>query len=219
MTIRRLCLFALVLTLFTFTTALAEKGDSKIRFGIQWISPTGDASATDGSVTIDLEADAATGPFFEYEYMVGDKAGFFANLSTQNHDIDADASDPSTPVTLSATIGDVDVTPLELGLNFYVVQNDSVQLFLGPKIAYVFYGDVELDSQFVDPGDPSDVSTDDELGYGANLGLDVPFGEGGWGFFVGLQYLVLSLETDEGGDSVDLDIDPFVLRAGVGKRF
>lgn len=38
-------------------------------------------------------------------------------------------------------------------------------------------------------------------------------------FCGGLQYLVFSLETDEGVDSVDVDIDPFVVRAGFGKRF
>jgi len=216
----RIFVFVLALALLGFSPALAEKGDSKIRFGAQFLGPTGDFKTTDGTEAIEIEADSAFGPFFEYEYMVTGKVGVFGNVSTQNHDVDAEVTDTSPGgSTQEATIADVDVMPIEFGVNFYVVQKDSVEFFLGPKVAYVFFGDVELEPQFVDPGDPDKVSTNEDLGFGVNFGVDVPFGNSGWGFFGGLQYMQFTLETDEGTDSAEIDVDPYAVRVGVSKKF
>ena len=220
MTTRRMCLIALALAVVVVGPAMAEKGDQKVRFGVQMLNPMGDYTESDGFETFELEADSAIGPFVEYERMVSDKAGIFANISLQNHDIDAEVSEISPGgFSESATIGDVDVMPIEVGANFYVVQNDSLELFLGPKIAYVMFSDVELDPAFVVIPDPTKIPTEDTFAFGVNFGLDVPLGGGAWVFSTGLQYLKFSLETDEGVDSVDVDIDPFVIRAGVGRRF
>ncbi len=213
-------LILLAIAVLGLTPAVAEQGDSKIRFGAQWLDPTGDYVERDPAEEFAIEADAAVGGFFEYEYMLRDKVGLFGNISFQNHDVEAELTEFGPPVvTTEATIGDVDVLPVEFGVNFYVVQKESVAFFLGPKVAYVSFGDVELNPAFLDPGDPTEIPTDDSFGYGANFGVEVAFGESGWSFFGGLQYMVFSLETDDGVDSVEVDIDPIVARVGVGKKF
>ena len=216
----RFALLAIAILALAAGPALAEKGDNKIRFGVQMVSPTGDVSFDDVDERVEIEADSAVGPFFEFERMVTDRAGVFGNLSLQTHDVDAVITDLSPGgLTVSGTVAEIDVMPLEFGVNFYVFQNDSIDFYLGPKLAYVFYGDVEFDPAFLDPGDPGEIPTEDDFAYGANFGLDASFGESGWMFSAGLQYLIMAVETDEGVDSLEVDIDPFVIKVGVGKKF
>jgi outer membrane protein W len=206
MTTRRLWLFVMVVALVVSAPALAEKGDSKIRFGAQLVSPTGDYTETEEGETFTIEADSATGLFVEYEYMVGDKAGIFANLSQQSHDITASA------FGIEADFGETDLMPLEVGVNFYAAETDTLQFYLGPKLVYAMWDDVDV----VGGGT---IKLKDTFGFGANFGLDFPIGDNGWAITTGLQYIVLDAETDEGVDDVDIGIDPFVLKVGAAKTW
>ena len=64
--------------------ALAEKGDNNIRFGLQWVEPTGDFSEEaflfGDLIDFELEAQSAVGAAFSYERIVHNKEACIAVL-------------------------------------------------------------------------------------------------------------------------------------------
>jgi len=259
--------------------AFAEAGKSKIRFGLQYVSPTGDfkysefeagpisdelyfpapidsfvtVTATDYSLANTTEADAAMAFFFGYEYMVTDMIGIDTNLSYSKHDIDSD-----TILNLTWTAegtgnwnhpihetGSITMMPIAVGVNFHVMKKEKVDLYLGPFLGYVMYGDAKLDKYsetatitsdpLVDPfpltesfsGSLSEkVKIKNDFGFGAVVGIDVPFSNN-WMFTAALKYFKTKASVDEEmpipfsveNSSADIDINPWVIQIGVGYQF
>ncbi len=260
--------------------AFAEAGKSKIRFGLQYVSPTGDfkysefdagpiedyeayfpdpiddfflVTATDYSLTNKTEADAAMAFFFGYEYMVTDMIGIDANISYSKHDIDSDTILDFTwtgegtgnwnhPIHETGTIT---MMPITVGVNFHVMKKEKVDLYLGPFLGYVMYGDAKIDKYsetfnvtsdpLVDPfpltayfsGNVGEkVKIKNDFGFGAVVGIDVPFSNN-WMFTTALKYLKTKASVDKEmpipwaveNPSADIDINPWVIQIGVGYQF
>ena len=189
----------------TTVPALAAAGESKLRFCINFVSPTGDYSEP-GDMS--LEADDAIGPEVGFEYRFSDLMGVDFNLGYYEHDLEASDSG------LSATVGDVSQIPLTVGLNFHLLKESKIDFYLGPTLGYVMWDDVKLDA-IVGGGE---VSTKDGVSYGLNLGVDIPLNPK-WDLVVGGRYTFSSVETDEGSDDIELDVDPIEIRLGFGVRF
>ncbi len=249
--------------------AFAEAGKSKVRFGLQYVSPTGDYKATelmagpevyevydpeaddyfdvtltDIEETFKVEADSAIAFFFGYEYMVTDLIGVDANLSYGKHDVDVKddlcAFFDVEGVTGDADVlgkikGDITMMPITVGVNFHVMQKEKVDLYVGPFLGYVMYGDVKLnkitanvtltpDDPLLDPYTASytesiseKIKVKSDFGFGAVVGMDVPFGNN-WMFNAALKYFGTKAKTDE-VDSIEIDINPWVVQIGVGYQF
>lgn len=245
-----------VLVLLATAPVWADAGDQKIRFGIQYMSATGDLEFTEtdqfditspipGTVLIDplitsVEAKSATGVFFEWEFMTTDAIGIAVGLATAKHDVEIDFSgsavftpfdtglEPEDGTVSGGQDGDLTVMPLTVALNFHFVQNPGVDVYAGPVVGYVFMDDLEIDPGLgvltfpsfteTDSLDGETVRIDDTFAYGAFVGVDAALGGGGWFFHGSAGYMLFSAEIDEPG-APELDIDPFVLRTGVGVRF
>lgn len=95
---------------------------------------------------------------------------------------------------------------------FHLTPNSRVDLFVSPFVAYTDPGDVS----FSVLGTNETLDFDTEFSFGAQLGLDIPFGAAGnWGLHAGVTYQELDLESDRPG--VDFAADP--LAAGIGLFF
>jgi outer membrane protein W len=204
-------LILIVVLMLIASPALAEKGDSKLRFGLQWVSPTGDYTESEPGMSLTIEADDALGGFVGYEYLLSDLIGIGATLSFAGHDVKGKIEGPGG-FSESATIGDIFVTPLTFDVNFHVVQSQSIDFFLGLNLGYVSLSKLTVDGE-------GDVSIKNTTAAGATAGIDVPFGEGKWMFSGALQYLSFGAEVDESGADATVDIDPLVVRVGVGVKF
>ncbi len=111
----------------------------------------------------------------------------------------------------------ITVAPLTIGLNIHVTSGSTVDLYLGPLIAYVAYSGFDLN---VGPGVHETFYTSNDLGLGANLGIDVFLGRGRWSLYATVKYIDSTLAaTPEGGDTGRVDFDPVVLGFGAGFRF
>jgi hypothetical protein len=98
-----------------------------------------------------------------------------------------------------------------LGPNFHLLGCSGTDFYVGPFVGYGGFADPNywaFDHHFA-------ASFDGDFVYGAQVGLDVPFGNGPWGFHLGARYIVLSQETDAG----TLDVDPLVAAIGLSYRF
>jgi outer membrane protein W len=191
------------------TPALAEKGDSKLRFGFQWVSPTGDYQESEPDGTVTVEAESAIGGFVGYEYLLSDLLGLEASLGFHGHDIEVSYAATGGGGG-SYTLGDIFVTPLLLGVNFHVLRSETVDLYVGLDGGYVFLSDVSTERG-------SDIDIKSSAAFGLVAGVDVPFGGGRWMFSGALQYLSYGAEVED--EDVTIDIDPLVVKVGVGVKF
>jgi len=133
--------------------------------------------------------------------------------------------------------GDISMMPISVGVNFHVMQKEKINFYVGPFISYVMYGDVKWDKRTeyatLTPDDPlldpltgsfsesisetSKIKSD--FGFGAVIGIDVPFGSKGWTFSSSLKYLSTKAQVDEEGWTPEIDINPWILNIGVGYKF
>ncbi len=114
-----LIVISILVTFWVSSSALADAGDKIFRFGLKYISPTGDLTWQDSSsqdFNIDgsmftfefseqgkAEADSTIGLGIGFEYMATDLIGIDTNLNYSKHDFDETISGS---VTITPWIGD-----------------------------------------------------------------------------------------------------------------
>jgi len=217
--------------------AAAPDRPNVVRGGLAYVVPTGDLT-TDGffvapvdpdtriefSGDLILEPQEQLGGWVEYERRFTDRIGLDVALLATGHDVDGtlrgtlrlidNATNDileETPVAETEKVADIDFTPLFVGANFHLTPGRSFDVYLGPFVAWVTYGDLEL-------GDES-ISIDDDFGLGAVVGIDLPVGRGRWNFSGALRYLQTEADPGSGPDDRPLDVNPWIVQAGVGYRF
>jgi outer membrane protein W len=120
------------------------------------------------------------------------------------------------------------MTPVLARLNVHLLPGRRVDLYVAPVAGYVRMSDVTLRIRAEGTGDAraeeavfeERIGTEDELAWGAALGVDIPVGHGGSALTLGATYLRLPL-TVSGPDGSEQggDIDPLLLHVGYGFRF
>jgi outer membrane protein W len=215
----------------------AADRDNVVRFGIVWISPTGDLT-TDGFFVepvdeetriefqgdLTMEPDDAVGAAISYERRFTDLLGLEVGFFGAQHDISGRLAGTlqlirnADNVILDElafdetdTIGDIMVTPWTAGVNFHLTPAKPVDLYLGPYLAYVFYGDLDIEGE--------KIPIEDEFTFGVVVGIDVPFHDSRWTFNASGRYLHTQAQLSESGPDSTMDVDPYVLQAGLGFRF
>jgi outer membrane protein W len=125
------------------------------------------------------------------------------------------------------------ITPVLARVNFHFTPEGPVDFYAGPVAGYVDVSDVTLRLRvrgpFGDDSDEVELGADDELAWGAAVGLDVPIGGGRSFVTLGATYLRLPLDVDLAIDNGEEDPqeefevlgdpDPLVVHLGYGLRF
>ncbi len=207
---------------------LGAAGDMKIRFGGAYLNPTGEETVVwydeppeyEAST---IEAQGSGSGFVGFEVMLNDFVGLDATVLGTNLEIDEDYIWRMNGEVLGLwveTAADIWMTPVFFSANFHFVSNDQIDLYAGPSIAYVWYGDWDWD----DWDDDFDLDVDEEVGLGGVVGLDARLGSGNWSFSTAVRYLKTEVELDQASFAHDLgrftlDIDPWIVQVGVGVKF
>lgn len=233
MNLRRVLILMAGLALVAGT---AQAGTSNIfRFAGAAVNPTGDLTTRDSesiglgdgtTMTIvdetTVDPDSAFGFCLDYEHRFSDRFGLGVTVMRSDHDLNARGTgtiqviDDATGVVLldmtveAAARASVDMTPLLLGANFHFPTGNNVDVYAGPFVGYVTYGDLVFE------GERTTLKSD--VAYGGALGLDVPVGGGKMAISAAVRYMIASVEPDEPG-SERLDADPFTVSFGVGYKF
>lgn len=228
-------LFAVTALLMLVAGAATATEGPLLRIVGASVNPTGDLRQTesdsiplgDGTTLtlveqIDVEADNAFGFCVDFEYRFNELFGLDFALMNADPDVDltgtetARLTDDATNTILFESTDTIaaqassGMTPLLVGSNFHFGGSEKVDLYGGPFVGWIFFDDIELLGERVD--------VKDDFAYGATLGLDVPFGQGGMMFSGAVRYMIASAETDE-PDSATLDIDPWIVLLGLGYSF
>jgi outer membrane protein W len=219
---RKLGLVLALAMLIAVIPAMADAGDKIIRFGAAYSSPTGDYKEIYQDELLyeelSLEADAALGPYFGFEFMATDLLGIDFTLIHTDHDVDACmyvVYDGMVEVDEHMTIATITTMPLFISAHFHVVQKSAFDWYVGPTVGYVFFGDLDFVSEFEEPS----VSVDDEFGYGFVTGMDFPIGGGGWNFSTALRYVFFDASPSDLDLDEALGVDPWIVHVGASKRW
>lgn len=164
-----------------------------------------------------LRLDGGDGLAFGVEYRFNERIGLEGSVSFTDMDasfiLDLD-NDWERDTDSATALG------LQVGPNFHLTPQSRVDLYLG-----LFVGFLDIDNvSFTTLGETTNAGLDSDVYFGAQLGLDIPFGDRPVGLHLGVRYLDLAIEEgedlDEGGrGEEELNADPFISEIGFFYRF
>jgi len=199
---RSFVLVGLLASFFVASALPSAAGDEGplLRAGLFLNLPTSDLS-TDGQT---VELDDSVGFQGSVEFAVTDRFGVEPGLGYAQHDITI--SEAGFPDRTWET----DWLAVTVNGNFHLLEGGEIDLYVGPTLGYVFWGSVDTDIF-------DNFSADDDFLFGANVGIDVPLGDGPWGVSGAVRYLFTDLALE--GASQDIGVDPIQLKVSVSYRF
>jgi outer membrane protein W len=233
MNLRRVLILLAALSL---VGGAAQAATSNIfRFAGASVNPTGDFTTREsesiglgdgttmtivGETTID--PDSAFGFCLDFEHRYSNRFGLGVTFMRSDHDLQARGTgtirvtdDATGAVLLDTTVTEtasasIDMTPLLVGANFHFGNGGKVDVYAGPFLGYVTFGDVVLEGERT--------TFEDDLAYGGTFGVDIPVGAGKMAISAAARYMFSTIKPDE-PDAESLDADPFTLTFGVGYKF
>jgi outer membrane protein W len=207
---------------------LAAEGDMKLRFGAAHIGPTGDQTIVwyDEPPEYEesrIEPEGGLSGFVGFEFMVSNVVGLDTTVLGTNINVEEDylwVIDDVVQSSWRDEVADIFMTSFIFSANIHVVNNDQMDLYLGPSVAYIWYGDWDWDDDDWD----LDLKVDDEFTLGGVIGIDLPLGSGKWMFSSAVRYLNAEAELDDvffayPVRDFTLEIDPWIVQVGVGVKF
>ena len=215
---------ALLVCLLLTATFLVQPPDAAaagegwlLRFGGVWVDPDVNVDTIDSAGSrararsvddINLGVGA--------EYRFSRRLGLDLGVAFAEPEIGLTVDFPTGQV-LAATSG-IDFTPITAGLNFHFTPDSRFDLYAGPLLGYVLYGDVGFDAG---DGLTAEFESKDDFALGAQLGADIAIGKGGWSVNMALKYLAADLQVSDldDGERTDVSFDPIMFNMGLGYRF
>jgi outer membrane protein W len=203
--------------------AAAQDGTWTLRGGVAWVDPDVDYRVNSEGDRVRVSSDDDLGFGLAAEYQWSDRFGVELGFAWAEPDITLrlDSADLAG-IDVRATDA-VAFMPITAGFNVHLTPGSAADLYVGPLVAWVLYDDVTFRARVNLPtgpvSDTLELDSDDDVAFGAQIGLDVPFGASGWRVNAALSYLDTVIALEDAGDSTDVDYDPVMLRFGIGYRF
>jgi outer membrane protein W len=193
---KRLMCLAAALAAVASVPAQAAQADYKFKIfgGLAYVTPMAD-SDFEG---VNFDTSSELGYEFGAEWKPLNRFGLELSLIDVTQDVEADGF----------KIGEIGMQPVNITLNFHVINSDRFAWYIGPTVSFVNWDDFE--SEF---GGSS--SIDSEETFGVSTGIDIGLGER-LALVGGLRWLDAGAE-DETGD--ELSVDPLFARVGLAWRF
>lgn len=218
--------------------AQAEAGDWLVRargIVIATDDSSGEIHLEAGGVSTPL-ADSGVGvdtsvvPELDVTYMVTDNIGIEAIAGIAIHDVDLEGPGPvlsSLGFTDGFKIFDSWVLPPTVTVQYHFMPENNIRPYVGVGVNYTAFLWNDATDQLEAAVGPVDVDMDNRFTWAAQIGADVDLNDR-WYFNVDVKYIDIdstaSLLIKNGalantGLRVDVDINPWVVGAGIGMRF
>ncbi|MEM7304362.1 MAG: OmpW family outer membrane protein [Pseudomonadota bacterium] len=196
-----------------------EPGDWIVRIGPALIEPNDDSDDVQGIPGAEVGVDNDVTLGFTIGYMLTSKwAVELLGVLPANHDLQGRGS-----IGALGKIGDVDVLPPTLSLQYHFLEKSKFNPYVGAGINYTHFSNESTSSSLDNAlGGNTDLDIDDSWGPAVQAGLDVSVTEN---IILNASLWYVDIEADAtlktGGTSrdVDIDIDPWVFFLGVGMTF
>ena len=189
-----------------------EAGDLVLRAGAAGVLPTGESETiSEIAPGAKVEADDDWSLGLTGTYMVTDNIGVGLLAAWPfEHDIDAKGS-----ISSLDKVGETKHLPPTVTLQYHFETESSFHPFIGVGVNYTYFFDEETSGAL----NGLDLDLDDSWGLAGEIGLDYDVGND-WLISGQVWYIDIDTEADlEGVGKFDVDIDPWVVMLGVGKKF
>ena len=173
----------------------------KLFGAMAYVSPLAEDDVTIGSITDSVQASSEAGWEAGIEFRIIKIIGVEVSYLDVTQDLEASGS----------SLAEVDFQPYNLALNFHLFPSKYFDLYIGPVVSFVDWGDIKLDNG-------SSVEADSETAYGAAVGLDISFHKN-FAFIGGVRWLSLDLTADQSGTKETVGVDPLISRVGFAFRW
>ena len=117
-----------------------------------------------------------------------------------------------------ARIAETDVRPLTLAVNFHFVRKHRFDVYVGPLVSYVSWGEIEFTPEIAAAIGQSSVSAESETAVGAQIGVDITINSR-FAIVTGLRYLDVSITPEGATATGSLGVDPLIVRVGAAWRW
>lgn len=180
-------------------------GDVMVRARALWVAPDESASTTIGG-DVDVSNDFV--PEIDFTYFVTDNIALELIAATTQHDVS------HTPTGIN--LGEVSLLPPTLTLQYHFMPKERFSPYIGAGLNYTFFYDE-------DPAAGSAVTSIDyenSIGYALQAGVDYAVADN-WYVNFDVKKIFLSTDVSMNGGAItaDVDLDPWLVGAGVGYRF
>ena len=237
--VRAAVITAIFLLICPFATFAEDSSpsDSKWRVRGRVIGIIPDDSSNDitlhaGPAEVPLSAgvgvDAAVVPELDVTYMITPHFGVEVIAGIANHDVEIDGSDPvlgGLGVPDGTKIFDVWVLPPTVTFQYHFRPDAKFRPYVGVGANYTaFLWNDATKNLETTLASPVDVDTSSSWGWAAQFGMDWDL-NGRWFANIDVKYIdidttaSLHVQRLGAGMRVDLDVDPWVVGAGIGYRF
>jgi len=226
---KALSVFAVAAVLLP-TLAMAEAGDIVVRVRAAYVSPDesshlGSQSAASGlggalSAGSKLSVDGNTIPEIDFSYYITKNIAAELILATgTRHDVSIKGN---TGALGNQPLGSVNLLPPTLTLQWHFLPDQTIDPYLGAGVNYTRSLDRNLATTAGIPGLPIHIDRN-SLGLAFQAGVDVNLKDG-WMVNADIKKAFISTDVtvNAGAGFVkidNLDIDPWIIGLGVGKRF
>lgn len=198
------------MTVLPTASAMASSVDDPWLIRLRGLYVAPDESGTT-SINGDVEIDAGVVPELDVSYFFTENFAVEAIFGVTPHDVSVANSDLG-----DVDLGDVWLLPPTITAQYHFNPRGQFRPYVGAGINYtIFFGE--------DEGPVADsIDYSNEFGWALQAGFDVPINDT-WFFNVDAKKLWLGtdVEVSAGGAIVtaDVDIDPWILGVGIGRRF
>ncbi len=192
-------------------TAMAQQaGDIFVRARAIYVAPDESATTSIGG-TVDIDNKVV--PELDFTYFIADNIGLELIAATTKHNVVG----LGTALGASADLGSAWLLPPTLSLQYHfpMSNGEAFKPYVGAGINYTFfYSEKEAG------GAITDFNLKDSVGFSLQAGMDFEIAENTF-FNVDVKKLFLSTDAEINGGAVtaDVKINPWIIGAGIGRKF
>ncbi|MEM7729179.1 MAG: OmpW family outer membrane protein [Pseudomonadota bacterium] len=202
---------AAAMTLLPVADALASSVDDPWLIRLRGLSVMPEEGGTTVPLGGEVDIENQIVPELDISYFFTENFAVEAIFAVTPHDVSVENS-----AIGDVDLGDVWLLPPTVLAQWHFSPRGAFRPYVGVGINYTaFFGE--------DEGQVDNIEYSDEFGWALQGGMDIPIGDGDW--FANIDVKKVFLETDvrvnAGGLIVtsDVDIDPWIVGVGVGRRF
>jgi outer membrane protein len=213
--LQKAALSAALAAAFASTPAAAyEAGDFIFRLGPAGVFPSGESDELDAIPGAKVEADDAWSLGITATYMFTDRIGLgILGAWPFEHDIEGKGS-----ISNLDTVAETKHLPPTVTLQWHIPTGSNFHPYIGAGVNYTYFFDEDTKGALKS----ADIDIDNSFGLAGEAGVDISF-QNDWLVSAQVWYIGIEPEAKIKGaglnEKIDVEIDPWVFMAGIGKRF